>query len=167
MRCQKGTKHMLSIRTAEKNDFEAIKSLSKKISDMHAESRPDIYKVPNVYSISLKDFKKVLKSKNIFITVAESKGTVIGYCKWQFKQCINNEYLCDRSVCFIDEFFIEENFRRSGCGKQLYNAVAEKAKNLGASCVELYVWDFNTSAVKFYENMGLTPQRTLLELKFN
>ncbi|MBO5410487.1 MAG: GNAT family N-acetyltransferase [Clostridia bacterium] len=157
---------MFYIREAEKSDYETIRTFSEFLGNMHAEKRNDIYKISSVYVLSSKEFKKILKSKNIFITVIEADGKVIGYCRWQLKICMNNEYLSDRSICFIDELYIAENFRQKGCGKHLYNAVVAKAKEMGATCVELYVWNFNNTASDFYAKLGLTPQRTLLEYKF-
>ena len=39
------------------------------------------------------------------------------------------------------------------------------AKELDCDNIELNVWEFNESAMKFYEKMGMTTQRRFMEIK--
>ena len=50
-----------------------------------------------------------------------------------------------------------------GVGKALYQAVLDYARGIGAYNVTLNVWAENKSALKFYEKMGLLPQKYGME----
>jgi GNAT superfamily N-acetyltransferase len=47
----------------------------------------------------------------------------------------------------------------------LFRAAEEAAKAGGALRLDLMVWDFNRDAMAFYQAMGMTPQRYILEKK--
>lgn len=150
-------------RQATIDDFEAVMPLIYRLAELHVEGKPEIFKaVPNV---SKRDFKKLIKSENRTFTLLEIGGEIVGVCNWQLKQCCNNETLSDRTFALIDELTISEKHRRKGYGKLLFNKTLELAAQKGATSVELYVWEFNESAKKFYESLNMKPQRILLERK--
>ena len=47
----------------------------------------------------------------------------------------------------------------------LAEKVISEAKTFGAERVDLTVWEFNKSARKFYEALGFTTMRRILEKK--
>lgn len=154
---------MVVIRDAVIEDFESYIKLYESLTEYHIQNRTDILK--SVPKFTKNDFKKFTKSKNVFITVIEKNQKIIGFSKWQIKKVRNNTHLQDRVIAFVDEFFIDSSFRRNGYGKKLWNAIVDAALKKGAQYVELYVWEFNENAQRFYENLGMTPQRTVMELK--
>ncbi len=110
-------------------------------------------------------FKKGLKKDLFYVTVLETDNKIAGICKWQISVCKKNDTLSDRTFAFVTDIFICEEYRHSGYGKQLFNKVCELAKKKGATAIELNVWNFNENAVGFYNHLGLTPQRTIMEKK--
>ena len=65
----------------------------------------------------------------------------------------------------IDEMCINEQFRKKGIGKKLFEDVKNYAKEINANYIELMVWDFNQSAMKFYEKMGMKTRIKRMEYK--
>jgi hypothetical protein len=57
---------------------------------------------------------------------------------------------------------VDENVRSTGIGTALYRYVVEEAKKLQCNRITLNVWCLNTSAMKFYEKMGLQPEECLV-----
>ncbi|KVI05027.1 probable acetyltransferase NATA1-like [Cynara cardunculus var. scolymus] len=55
---------------------------------------------------------------------------------------------------YIEDLFVRESYRRKGLGKMLLSAVARQAVAMGYGRVEWVVLDWNTNAIKFYEEMG-------------
>ncbi len=153
----------MTIRQATVDDFEIISKLSTQLTNIHIEKRNDIFKAAP--KITKKDFEKALKKNLFYISVIENDGDFIGFCKWRVCRCIKNDTLSDRTFSVIDELFICDSYRHNGYGKLLFNKVTEFAKEKGATAVELYVWEFNDGAQKFYKSLGMIPQRTLLEKK--
>lgn len=148
-------------RSATVDDFEAVMPLIYELAKLHVEGKPEIFKA--VPKLSKKDFKKLIKSDNRTFTLLEIDGEIVGVSNWQIRQCRNNETLSDRTFAVIDELAISEKHRRKGYGKLLFNKTLELAAQKGATSVELYVWEFNESAKKFYESLNMKPQRILLE----
>ncbi|WOL09867.1 hypothetical protein Cni_G18620 [Canna indica] len=67
---------------------------------------------------------------------------------------------------YIDDIFVRAAWRRSGLGWMLLSAVAGQAARMGMGRVEWSVLDWNTTAIKFYEEMGaeLLPTRRICRL---
>ena len=73
--------------------------------------------------------------------------------------------LCDKKVMWIDEICIDEKYRRKGIGKLLIQEVKKEAKENNCNKIELNCWEFNESAMRFYESIGLKTQRRIMEME--
>ena len=69
----------------------------------------------------------------------------------------------ERITYFIDDIVVDNNFRRKGIGKALYEYLLDIAKSDNVDSIELNVWAFNKSALKFYESLGMTVKNMKLE----
>ena len=58
---------------------------------------------------------------------------------------------------------MDETVRGKGVGRALYGYVLDFAKASGCYNVTLNVWAGNDSALRFYESMGLKPQKFGME----
>ena len=67
------------------------------------------------------------------------------------------------TTAYIDDLFVNPDFRRQGIGKLLFLKAQTLAKHKGASRIDLMVWAFNRSALDFYHSLGLCEQRFILE----
>ena len=79
------------------------------------------------------------------------------------KQFKNDSVLTDIRTLYIDDICVDENIRGQKVGETLYNYVVEYAKAEGFYNITLNVWSCNPGAVKFYETMGLKPQKIGME----
>ena len=59
---------------------------------------------------------------------------------------------------------MDEACRGQGLGKALMDTVRNYAVQIGVESLELNVWNFNKSAAAFYEHLGFTVQKSILEL---
>ena len=71
--------------------------------------------------------------------------------------------MIDHSTCYIDDLCVDENCRGKHVGATLYDAVCKYAKQRKCHSVTLNVWSCNESAIKFYEKLGLKPQKVGME----
>jgi GNAT superfamily N-acetyltransferase len=62
-----------------------------------------------------------------------------------------------RPGLFIEDLFIEEDYRRRGYGRALLLYVARLAKERGCGRLEWSVLDWNQAAVDFYKKLGAVP----------
>lgn len=68
-----------------------------------------------------------------------------------------------RITYFIEDIVVDEFSRRKGIGKKLYDFLVEKAIIENIDVIELNVWSFNESAIKFYESLGMSVKNMKLE----
>ena len=120
--------------------------------------------IPDSADFAIKVGKAVLKDEKRPIFVAEdNSGNVQGYAFCVIIQHINDNILTDIKSLYIDDLCVDQNQRESGTGKALYEYVLNYAKSINCYNVTLNVWACNTSAIKFYEKMGLKPQKIGME----
>lgn len=59
-----------------------------------------------------------------------------------------------RRFAILDSLLVKSEFRQQGIGRMLMNAGKEWAIAKGATSIELNVYDFNQTAISFYERSG-------------
>ena len=64
---------------------------------------------------------------------------------------------------YIDDICVDASVRGQHVGKALYDYVIAYAREIGCYNVTLNVWECNPGARKFYEAMGMVPQKTGME----
>jgi GNAT superfamily N-acetyltransferase len=62
-----------------------------------------------------------------------------------------------RPLLFLEDFFVEEEYRGSGAGFALITRLAEVAQERGYSRIEWRVLDWNEPAHRFYRGIGAFP----------
>lgn len=151
------------IRYAMEKDIEKIEDLLSQVDMVHHNGRPDIFKIGNKYSEE--ELKELLNNKQRPILVSVNKtDEVVGYCFGIFQQHKDNSILTDIKTLYIDDLCVDEKFRGKGVGKELYEAALSLAKEKGCYNLTLNVWSCNESAIRFYESMGLIPQKIGMEM---
>jgi GNAT superfamily N-acetyltransferase len=61
-----------------------------------------------------------------------------------------------RRGLWLEDLFVEPEFRRQGCAKALLRALAGIARDRGCGRFEWAVLDWNASAIEFYQSLGAT-----------
>ncbi|WYA66594.1 GNAT family N-acetyltransferase [Fusobacterium nucleatum] len=69
-------------------------------------------------------------------------------------------------VFFLDDFFIEENFRRKGYGEKALKDLQKYAKKSGIKRIQLMAENTNPRAIKFYKKHKFNEQEIHLFLKY-
>ena len=150
------------IRFAVEKDIPKMLDLLSQVCLVHHCGRPDIFKIGTKYSSQ--DLKVLLADKERPILVAvDENDSVMGYCFCIFQQHNDNSVLTDIKTLYIDDLCVDENLRGKHIGKQLYQAAVKLAKENGCYNLTLNVWSCNPSALRFYESMGLKPQKIGME----
>lgn len=152
----------MNIRKATLDDYGAVSNFEKKVSLYHVENRPDILK--DAPDLSKKEFKRMLKSKNWIILVAEDNGKTMGYCKTLIKD-VGNKYWTSMKLLSVYDLYVDSEFRHNGVATELLNEIKTIGKQIGAAQIDLEVWSFNQSAINLYKKTGFSPQRIKMELK--
>ncbi len=150
------------IRKATKNDIPRLLDLLTQVCLVHHNGRPDIFKVGTKYSA--KELEQILEdSRKVILVWVDENDCVQGYCFGIYQQHINHSVMTDIKTFYIDDLCVDETMRGKHIGKELYEGAVLLAKREGCYNVTLNVWSCNPSAIRFYEGLGLVPQKIGME----
>ena len=150
------------IRRAEQEDQSELQRLLKYIAALHHAGRPDIFRSGSS-KYDAAQLAEILQDegKPVFVAADETRH-VFGYAFCIVRESGGDALLNGRKILCV-----EEQSRGRGLGRALLEEVKKHALSIGAQSVELNVWNFNQSAVSFYEHLGFSVQKSILELPLN
>lgn len=153
----------MTIRRAQHGDIPVINDLLCQILNVHHAGRPDIFK-NGAKKYKEEELSDILKDDTRPVFVAENEeGRVEGYAFCIFIQHKDDNILTDVKTLYIDDLCVAEETRGTGVGRALYEYVLAFAKAEGCYNLTLNVWAFNERAIRFYERLGLVPQKIGME----
>ena len=151
----------MNIRSIAQNDFNQVHTLVCQVHGLHVSNRPDFYN--DVDPFDKEYIEHLLNDEKTIALVAEDCGKIVGYCVFTIREPSKNPLLKERIVAYMEDLCVDENQRKLGIGQSLFEEAQRASKNRGANVLELMVWAFNTSAIHFYEKMGMTPRSYTME----
>lgn len=150
------------VRFAEEKDLDRVNELRKQVNDIHVEGRPDLFK--EGFGVEIRDFVQVMMNdENSDIIVAERDGIICGMVCVDYVNKPETPYSKARSFYHVQEIAVDENYRRKGVAKELLEFMVVEAKKRKLHRIELDVWEFNTSAIEFYQAVGFKETRRWME----
>ena len=152
----------MEIRFAENQDVAGILKLLKQVGKVHHDGRPDLFR-DNAQKYGASQVMAMLNRPGAPIFVAVEEDKVLGYGFCQTISHKNDSVLTDVTSLYIDDLCVDENCRGKGIGKAIYQEILRYAQQGNYYNLTLNVWNCNTSAMKFYESLGLKPQKIHLE----
>lgn len=148
------------VRLMRPEELDRVNALRKEIQDLHHQGRPDFFRPP---SKEHEDAARTLLDDGAQMAVAVRNEAVLGYALFRFVHRQANPYMRERSFAHVEEICVSAQHLREGVGHALMAFVRQSARENGYECVELDVWSFNESALRFYESEGFQPYRVFLE----
>ena len=152
----------MEIRFAEPKDVPGILTLLRQVGKVHHDGRPDIFRT-NAQKYGASQVIAMLDSTDTPIFVAAEGDTVLGYCFCMVKTYHEDPVIADHTTLYIDDLCVEENARGKKIGSALYETVCKYARMRKCYNVTLNVWSCNEAALRFYEKLGLKPQKIGME----
>lgn len=153
----------MNIRFARKEDLDQVNVLRKQVNDLHVEGKPDVFK-PG-FSDELRNYIHVIfadpEQKNV---VTEDNGEICGFAVLHHIFKPENPFMYVRDFLDIDEFAVDANHRRQGIASAMITFIRDWAKAQGFKRLELNMWEFNQSALAFYEAAGFETFRRYMEM---
>lgn len=153
----------MNIRRADERDIAGINKLLYQVHRIHAEGRPDIFRLGNK-KYNDEELCAILACDTtpIFVAVDDAEK-VLGYAFCIYEETKNNPSLMDRKTVYIDDLCVDATERGQHIGTALYDYVKEEAKREGCTAVTLNVWCLNEGAMRFYEKCGMKPLKVVME----
>ena len=151
------------IRRAIEKDIPKIIDLLMQVCLVHHNGRPDIFNIGTKYS--QEELKALLKDeKRPILVKTDENDEVQGYCFCIYQRHVDNSILTDIKTLYIDDLCVDEKLRGKHIGKELYDGAVKMARENDCYNLTLNVWSCNPGALRFYEEMGLVPQKIAMEL---
>ena len=153
----------MNIRKAKERDIAGIDALLYQVHRIHAEGRPDIFRLGNK-KYNDDELCAIIADDNAPIFVAtDNAENVLGYAFCIYQEVKNNASLCDRKTVYIDDLCVDATLRGQHIGTALYEHVLATSKQVGCQAVTLNVWCLNEGAMRFYEKLGMKPLKVVME----
>ena len=154
---------MKRVRRAQEKDIPGILKLLVQVDMVHHNGRPDLFKGPAT-KYTAEELSEILKDDKtpVFVCVDEEDNP-LGHAFCIHKQVKEDHVLTDVKTLYIDDICVDEAARGMHVGSMLYDYVIEYARKHDFYNVTLNVWSCNPTAMKFYEAMGMVPQKIGME----
>ena len=150
------------IRFATEKDIPKLGDLLCQVCLVHHNGRPDIFNVGRKYTDE--QLRDLLSDPTRPILVAvDQEDTVQGYCFCIYQQPAAGGALKPHKTLYIDDLCVDETLRGKHIGHALYDAAVAMARENGCYNLTLNVWSCNPTALRFYERMGMVPQKICME----
>ena len=145
---------LVSVRLAVLGDFPTIEILWASVNQAHVEAHPE--QLRQVESgFVLKRFTDLLASETSRTFVAEREGEIVGMIAVTSRDVPPSPALLMRRTLYVDILAVDSRVRRQGIGHLLMERVIAWGQEKGIVELELDVFDFNASAIAFYEVLGI------------
>ena len=151
----------MTIRKARQSDIPVLNELLQDILQVHHKARPDIFKSSG-QKFSEEDLKALLDNPDKPIFVYEVDGQVVGHLFCELRTA-TGDVLQPVKTLFIDDLCVASAARGQKIGEQLYEFALSYAKEQGCYNLTLDVWADNAGAVRFYDRLGMKPQKFRME----
>nr|MBQ6241201.1 GNAT family N-acetyltransferase [Lachnospiraceae bacterium] len=151
-----------TVRRAEKRDIPAIMDLLRQVNRVHAEGRPDLFRLATKYTED--ELAGILDNGRTPVFICEDEaGRVVGHGFCILQRPGNTRLLHDHLTLYIDDICVDEAARGQQAGRAIYEHILSYARACGCYNVTLNVWCCNPGAMRFYEALGLEPYKIGME----
>ena len=152
------------VREAQDRDVDEIIDIYMQINELHENNRPDVFKIKDIQK-NRNEILEILEDEKFNVYVATNEKEIIyGIIIINIKNVKEHRNLKDTKILWVEDIGIKEEYKRNGIGKVLMDKAKEIAKYENCSRIELNCWNFNKNAIKFYNKVGMSTQRRIMEI---
>lgn len=160
----RGTINMdICIREAIKSDYNSLLPLFRKVHELHVYERPDLYK-ENTTPVGQEFFESQISDARQHIFVATIGSEIVGFVVMKEEDIIENSFVNARNILYINSLCVAETQRKTGIGKRIMQYVFDFGRSLNVKSIELGVSEKNSSAIEFYESIGMATKSRKMEI---
>jgi ribosomal protein S18 acetylase RimI-like enzyme len=157
----------INIRKAATNDYNPLCDLFDELDALHRNELPHIFQKPGGSVREQDYYSGLMADENVGLFVAETGGKLAGFVHAIVRDTPAIPVFVHRRYAVVDSIVVRSGFQNHGVGRMLMDKMQEWAMTKGATSIELNVYEFNETAVSFYERLGYRTfsRRMSLELK--
>jgi diamine N-acetyltransferase len=144
----------VSVRKATPNDYDPLCDLFDEIDVWHRVNLPRIFQKPGGPVRERDYYLGLISDENVGVFVAETGGELVGFVHAIVRDTPPFPVFVPRHYVIVDGIVVSSSHQKQGTGRILMSKIQDWALTKGASSIELNVYEFNESAISFYEELG-------------
>ena len=144
----------ISVRKATADDYNSLCELFDEIDALHRDNLPHIFQKPNGAAREKDYYLGLIADENVALLVAEVGENLVGFVHAIVRDTPAIPVFVHRRYAIVDSIVVKSGFQNQGIGKILMDKMQEWAIARGATSIELNVYEFNVTAISFYERLG-------------
>ena len=145
---------LVNIRQAKIEDYNELRELFDEVDSLHCNHLPRIFQKTDQPVRNKNYYSELILDDSAGIFIAEIGGKLIGFIHAQLQEAPNIPIFVPRQYTVIVDIGVHSQFQRQGIGKLLMKTAEQWAKEKGSSSIELNVYEFNKTALAFYQSLG-------------
>ena len=144
----------ISIRKATAEDYSSLCELFNEMDALHRDNLPSIFQKPNGPAREKDYILGLIADENVALWVAEAGGNPVGFVHAIVRDAPALPVFVPRRYAIVDGIVVKSGYQNHGTGRILMDKMQAWAIAKGASSIELNVYEFNKTAISFYERLG-------------
>ena len=136
----------MKIRRAIKEDFNIIASYIIKIAEYEK-------MVDSITWTQEELYEQLFIKENAYVLLGEINSKPIGFALY----CTTFSTFKGKQTLYLEDLFIDEEYRGLGYGKLFFKELLEIAKSSNAGRMEWVCLDWNINSINFYKHLGAIP----------
>jgi ribosomal protein S18 acetylase RimI-like enzyme len=144
----------ISIRKATADDYKPLRELFDEIDALHRNNLPHIFQKPGGSVQEQEYYSGLIADENVALLVAETGERLVGFIHAVCRDTPAIPVLVPRRYAIVESIVVKAGFQNRGLGRILMDKMQEWAIEKNALSIELNVYEFNRTAISFYERLG-------------
>ena len=144
----------VSIRQPTAEDYATLCDLFDEVDALHRDHLPHMFQKPNGPVRERDYYLGLIADENVGLFVAEVSGKPVGFVHAVVRDTPVIPVFVPRRYAVVDSIGVKPEFQGHGIGRMLMGIVHEWAIAKGATSIELNVYEFNETAIAFYQSLG-------------
>jgi ribosomal protein S18 acetylase RimI-like enzyme len=142
----------ISISAAQVLDIEPLNGLMFELHDEHHRDCPEFFKTALEIEQE-KSIARYLDDPECLVFVAKQNQEIVGFITGHFCELVSSVSK-PIQMGSIDELYVKSDFRHQSIANKLCTTLHQRFKEYGVTQVFVEVWEFNSPAQQFYEQLG-------------
>jgi ribosomal protein S18 acetylase RimI-like enzyme len=144
----------ISVRKATADDYNSLCELFDEGDALHRDNLPHLFQHPGGAAREQAYYVGLIVDENVALLVAEAGEKLLGVIHAMIRDAPAFPIFVPRRYAIVDSIVVRSELQNHGIGRILMDKMQEWAIAKGATSIELNVYEFNRSAISFYERLG-------------
>ena len=144
----------INVRKATAGDYNSLGELFNEIDALHRDYLPHMFQEPSGAAREQDYYSELIADENVAVLVAEVGESLVGSVHAIIRDAPALPIFVPRRYAVVDGITVKSGFQNRGIGRILMDKMQEWAITKSATSIELHVYEFNETAISFYERLG-------------